>query len=286
MRTPFQYSVLYYQHSAFTQERLTVGLLFYFPEEKEIRFVRPQSLQRISSFQYGFEPAFIKKILSRFTSKSNLLTKKWSEVSLPYLNDFSDIIHSDFLVQDSSSLQFSAPKSGIVPETKEKLISYYTGEFFRNYQLHDVHDKTDDARIIHTFSKALLNKKADYKKIVKPDVKIKGDFFEEKFEFGWQNGKFNYVRPLGFDLEKAESIKRKSQQQIGVINNLEKAITSNNANIHFLVSKPSNKSLFTAYENALAILDSYHKAEIGRVVDFEKLEDYVDEVIETGKFLE
>lgn len=284
MKKSFQYSVLYYSHSSFTQERIIIGLLFFFPEDREIAILSPRSLQKLKVFQYGFESSFIRKAFNRFSYKAKWLTTQWGSESIDFIKNFSDIINFEFIIPDSSSIQFSDIKSGIIPESKEKTVEYYSSVYFKNYESNAPHDKIDESKIIDKFSKILTRRNPNFAKYIKSDVKISGQFFEEKFKFEWQNGKRNYITSLSFDLDKEENIKKKSQQQIGVLSNLKDIISNSNSNIHFLVAKPSNDSLYKAYTNAVAILESY-KQEIGRVIEYNQLDEYVEEVVNTAKVL-
>lgn len=284
MKKPFEYSVLYYQHSSLTGERFVIGLLFFFPFTKDISLVVPKSLKKLSVFQNDFEISFIRKILQRLESKANTLSDRLRGESLDFAGDFSDLINFEFIIPDASSIQYSTPKKGIIPDDTEKIIQYYSSLYFKNYHIQESKTRIDDHKIIETFSKSIKVRLPSYKKYIEENVTINGDFFDEKFQFGWQNGKYNYVTSISFDLEREESIKKKSQQQIGVLSNLQDIILKNNSNIHFLIAKPSKSSLHKAYDNALAILESY-RAQIGKVIEYNDLDQYVEEVIDSAKVL-
>lgn len=50
MQDRFQYSILYYQPSQLVEERFAIALFFFFPDEQEISFLAPNSLNRLKYF--------------------------------------------------------------------------------------------------------------------------------------------------------------------------------------------------------------------------------------------
>ena len=88
---------------------------------------------------------------------------------------------------------------------------------------------------------------------------------------------------MSFDLSDEDYIKRKSQQWIGVLSNVEEEAKVKDYNFDILVARPRDRSLFAAYNSALAILDKY--SNLTRVYEQEQIEDYVDEIKKSAKSL-
>lgn len=284
MQGRFQYSILYYQPSQLVEERFAIALLFFFPDEQEISFLAPSSLNKLKHFLKDSDIAFLRKNLKRFDSRAKKITHSWNDWFKPALVvSFEDVINFDFLVPDSSSLFFSKPKSGIVPKSAQQLKDYYFQLYFKRYIGKEESDRITEPAIKGRFSNLIKEKIAVPEKFIRPDVEVEGRFFTEKFSYGWQNGAFHLVTPVSFDLSDEDYIKRKSQQWIGVLSNVEEEAKVKDYNFDILVARPRDRSLFAAYDSALAILDKY--SNLTRVYEQEQIEDYVDEIKKSAKSL-
>lgn len=122
-----------------------------------------------------------------------------------------------------------------MPGNPQEVVRYYEGLYFKNYQLHAVKEHVSESKILQQFhAKAKVKLTDSTTKYIKEGVEVAGKFFNAHFEYAWQNGSYNLVSPLSFDLQKEESIKKKVQQQIGVVSNLEDKIRSENLLRHAL----------------------------------------------------
>lgn len=284
MQGRFQYSILYYQPSQLVEERFAVGLLFFFPDEQEVSFLAPGNLAKLKYFLRDSDIAFLRKHLSRFDAKAKKITHSWNERFKPALiTSFEDIINFDFLIPDSSALFFSKPKAGVVPQSAQQLKDYYYQLYFKRYIGKEEQSRITEPAIENKFSTLIKRKISSPDKVIRHGIELKGKFFAEHFNFGWQNGKFNLVTPVSFDLSQKENIKKKSQQWVGILANLEEVATTQDYNFDLIIARPSDRSLFAAYENALAILEEY--GQLTRVFEQEQLEQYVDEIKSSAKNL-
>jgi hypothetical protein len=273
MQNRFQYSVLYYQPSQLVEERFAVGLLFFLPDEQEISLLTPKNLNKLKNFLPDSDIGFLRLNLVRLRTKANKITQSWNKYLKPVLVVcFEDIINFEFLVPDSSALYFSEPKSGIVTSSSEQLKEYYYQLYFQRYLAKEEEFRITESIIKSQFSILVKEKIPSSEKFVEADVQIKGRFFTEQFSYGWQNGKYNLVAPISFDLSEEGYIKRKSQEWIGVLTNLEEA--KNDFNLDLIIARPKNSSLLQAYENALSILDEF--SHLSKVYNQEELESYVE----------
>jgi hypothetical protein len=136
MEKIFEYSILKYRHSLLIEESMSIGLLFFFPEEEKIEFHCPTSLSRISHSYPGCDLKGLKLYLNYISKKVSSINKKKKE----YFNSlfspsFEDIL-KEILVPDDSALYFSIPKPGIYDESDEIVDFYYRSCLnFLNYDL-------------------------------------------------------------------------------------------------------------------------------------------------------
>ncbi len=99
-----------------------------------------------------------------------------------------------------------------------------------------------------------------------------------EFEHAWKNGSWHCFQPLSFDLASQDSIKDKAHRWTGQLVGL--ADTAEQFKPYFVVGRPSDKTLFKAYDSALAILELgphkpvvYEENQAGELVDL--IEDMV-----------
>lgn len=284
MQHSFQYNTLYYQPSKLVEERFAIGLLFFFSDEHQLTFLTPGNLNKLKHFLNDSDITFLRKNLKRFEAKAKKITLSWNDWFKPaFAVGFEEVINFNFLVPDSSSLFFSKPKSGIIPQSAQQLKDYYFQLYFKRYLGKEEAERTTEPAIKGKLATLIKEKIAAPEKVIQSEVEVAGRFFTEKFSYGWRNGKFNLVTPVSFDLSDKDYIKRKSQQWIGVLANLEETINSKGYNLDLIIARPKNHSLFAAYDNALAILDEY--SSLTRIYEQAELERYVDEIKNSAKLL-
>ncbi len=130
MSKPFRYSVLKYRPFYLLDERLNVGLLFHFAGDKQLVFVHPSSLKRISrSFPQLVNLHDIRRYLDGFAKKAEKLTKQGFEDS----DKLNPIIEREFLVRDANSFFFSEEKFGFY-ESLQDTPDHYTNWYFHFYE--------------------------------------------------------------------------------------------------------------------------------------------------------
>ena len=95
------------------------------------------------------------------------------------------------------------------------------------------------------------------------------------FEKAWKNGRWHAYEPVSFDLADADGIKDKARRWRG---HLSPVADGNGEEIdlhlHFVVGRPQNRSLLSAYSSAKQIL---HGAQFAvEVVDENEVDAFVD----------
>lgn len=117
-RYNYSYSVLKYRPSLLLDERVNLGLLFVFPEEKRVEFVFPKNLARLASLYPEVSLCQIEKYLKHFENKAKKLTGTQIAVS-------PSIIEDEFLIKDSNSFFFDDFKSGNTNSIEDRIHSYF-----------------------------------------------------------------------------------------------------------------------------------------------------------------
>lgn len=285
MNSTFQYSVLKYRHSFLLNEVVNVGLLLYFPEERIIKFIYPFRLNRISGLYSNFDIGTIKTVQGIFDSRCNELNQEWSSLNKSLLAaleppKFENIISDYFLVEDASSLYFDIYKNGVNVGIN-KILSHYYEEYFSCYSEHAPHIHKKDEKYIEQRIKSQLKsnlKNSNNKISLEINKEISLGLISERFKLGWRNGSENLIAPIAFDLLETETIKQKSLSWFGKLSFLGEYAKANNISFHILTSKPSDKSLFKAYDNALKVIEKANAPK--EIYEDKQIDEYANYIIE------
>ena len=289
----YTYCVLQYRHSQVLEECLNVGLLVYFPEYKQLHFLFPKKLGRITTVYPEVQERTIKLYLHSFADKVNYLNRS-ADIFANGIMDtsFVKFISENLLPPDSSSLQFSDPKRGLmrtndlsqkedIAMVSEKLYKQY----FYAYDSAIVdNNKRDEHYIISTYKRFLKekeNERGEQFKAIYYDVEIsptEGELF--KFDICWQNGTKNLVKPVSFDLTKPEHVQNKALKFFGQFKHLESYAEENNIMFDILLAKPKRKELFKNYNNAIKLLEEPKRV---RLIAEEEIYKYSEKTAETIK---
>ncbi len=280
MRNHIFYSILQYKHSIIAGEILNVGILFSFPEKKEVTYVSG-NLRRIKTLYNDFDINLPLKINISIQNKianlqkidNNLFsnTPVYTATSEDSLRDY---IKNNILLEDSSSLQFSEPNAALnVFEDQQKTIDEYCRIFLPSLETKKS-NKHNENFILKQFTE----------QIIKNNIIIEHKFIRNKlvqtgevnlnFEFAWKNGTTHLIKPISFDLTEERDIQTKSVQYYGYFNLLENYAKLNNFQFDLLLWKPQDESLLKYYKNAIDIIQKSKSPK--RIYTEDQLEEYAD----------
>lgn len=210
----FQYLIIRYRHDFTTGEFINVGLVFFIPPDKYLEVRVTNKTKRISDFYSGVSGTFIRSSLKSIEKKIKAYARKL-EKTLDFSNhNRLDVILSDLYPKDEGAIQFSPLYTGISRATDfDKIFSELYNKLVDKYTHHyERASRTDeDAKkfIYHEY----FNKLNITPKLKAKEVKTKNDSF--KFA-GIKNGKWNYYKPISFDLLDVDSIKDKVYKWVGI----------------------------------------------------------------------
>lgn len=276
MNQILQYSLLKYRHSLLLNEVINVGLVFLDVPSSTVRFLYPKKLQRISALYSDIDILNIRHHLILFEKKAIHLTNTWKkEFQFSEKNNLKQLLHEEFLIEDSSALFFDDIKSGISLGL-ESTDSYYK-EIFNCYELPNELIRKDEKYIENSFKKIYRQKaKQNFKSNIS-QLTLTNGIISESFKLGWKNGTENIILPLSFDLQEPSSIQHKSILWSSTLNYLKKPAIEKNVRFDLLIIEPTSKKLYKAFDNAQTLLNDISANK--RILGESAIDSYTDEVL-------
>ncbi len=273
----FVYSILQYSHSPLKEERLNVGILFYFIERDVIVFRHPaRGFHKWKNLYADFQEVQLINAIRALKEKIHIINSDRGLFREPLGSDsFLDRI----LVEDSTVLRFSGIKmSDSEVEDVNAICDNYYELYFSDYGAASKKEKRDEVYIIRTFKQKLLSENHDAKNYLQSDAIIEVPKTRVKFDYVWYNGSANLIKPISFDLEDESSINHKAIFHYAQLNFIAEKVNQNNGKINFLVTKPSSQkpSLTRAYANAIDILNDTKTEK--EIIDETNFDQYVESV--------
>lgn len=275
MNSVFYYSLLQYRYAQSLGEVLNVGVLLLFPEQRTATFLHPERLGRIRKLYPKFSEKVIRSYFKGISSRTNQLTKQ-PEIFANYEEHPRQLIDNEILIRDSSALQFGELKTAVLyTEDLSAISSQFYKLYLSFYDEHEHRTRHDESYLLKEYQKSiqrrldgLLSRAAfDHPVIVKPE----GTNFSYQFAFAWQNGSFNLVKPVSFDLKLEQSITDKATLNVGQFTVLRPYAEQNNARFDVLVARPKDRQLFKPYEQAIQLLGDQPFV---KIVEEDNLDDY------------
>lgn len=280
MKQPFKYAVLQYRPSYLLDERVNIGLLFHFVEEKTVEFVFPEHLSRINHLFPGEEPHLLRQYLRSFRNEALSLNKK------PLYLNHADLTTS-ILTPDANAFCFSDWKNGYYTD-RQATLTHYQKLFFKYYgEVSTIRPLVKDEDLKRKFSRSLKkqSQKLEIIDLFREDFVLNHPSINDlklTFDYGWQNGKTNFVKALSFDLKEKDSVFDKAQRWYGRIAQYPQVIENDKCRFDFLVAPPVNQDLNNAFKAAIGILEAIPVANT-KIIYSEQLDNYISEAVTTVK---
>jgi hypothetical protein len=271
------YSILKYSHSKLLGEEINLGILFVFPELELVEFYYPRSLSRLTKTYPDISEKLVRSYLESFKYSSKKLGKLLSR----YHFDLNELLDDFFLIQDSSSLQFTKFNHALCLDDVNSVKQQYINLFLSAYNQNTEHStkKITDKEI----SNACKNRILQLQPAISDHLKSANLIFSHnhinfKTDFCWQNGTTNYVKGLSFDLEKEDKIIEKSLLIEIQLKYLKKNISDSKARIDLLVHPPQSNKFQDTFLEALDILNN---AEANKSIFIgDGLDNYASKVVD------
>ncbi|MFV8337152.1 DUF3037 domain-containing protein [Flavobacterium sp. RSP29] len=257
------YSILQYRHSEISGEAINIGALLYWPENNRFIFEYSKNLLRIKIIYDLVSERIIKEYLRTIQQRCNKLSKNdilfWGkDINL----DFEDFINKHIYIKDSSSLQFTEPIVSLNYFNDPLIVlnniinkNYISSEIKKEKKI------LKEPILLKKYNDILIE--LGINKIHNIDLKFKKDFIVKnetgnqfKFDYAWQNGSLNLVKPISFDLNDQKTIAEKAYKNFGQFTDLRNEAIENNLRYDLLLAKPQNIDFFKEYDHAIKLLQN------------------------------
>lgn len=277
----YKYCVLKYKHSPFLDESINIGLLIFFSNVGKFSFSYSKNLSRIKVIYNNVPERTIKEYLKQIDKRLERLSLNNDVFHKLEIDDLSSFISKYILPLDGSVLQFSNFKTDYQQDFKNDFIEEI---LLNKYLIEDIKhqfNQPKEPELLHQFYNNLRG--LDFNLINKDKKRFFVDYTvtnengnEFKFDYAWQNGSLNLVKPISFDLKESKSIAEKAYKNLGQFIDLENEAKNNNLRYDLIIGRPKFKSLFKDYDHAISLLD---KIKYARIIEENEIDNYSQKAI-------
>lgn len=250
MKQPYSYVVLKYVHDTTSAEFVNVGVLIYCPQERYAKAKCRNTAGRITNVFPGADAKMFRSIMRAMQHQIDEVAERMANdlplVELP--KTVSDLALK-ILPKDDSSLQWSAPGSGVAENLNEALESLFERHVSRYDEKTEGIVRGDDA--VWTKFRRALEARQVLAKFGKKTISCKDD--EIEFEHAWKNGVWHCLEPISLDLRSADRIKDKAHRWLGQVVSVEDS--RDEFKLYLLLGAPKAEELRPAFEQARSILE-------------------------------
>lgn len=282
----YKYCILKYKHTPFLDESINIGLLVFYSNISEFSFVYSKNLSRIKSIYDNVPEKTIKEYLKQIDKKIKKLSLNYNLFHKLEIDNLSSFISKNLLPIDGSVLQFTNCKTFSQGDFQNKFIEEV---LINKYFIDDIKfhfSQPKEPQLLQQFYNNL--KALDFKSINKSKKKFFVDYTivnetgnEFKFDYAWQNGSLNLVKPISFDLKESKSIAEKAYKNLGQFIDLENEAEKNNLRYDLILGRPQSKKLFKDYDHALSLLEKIKHA---KIIEENEIDTYSEKAIKALLF--
>jgi hypothetical protein len=275
----FSYTVLQYIHSNILEERVNLGILFYFPKQvSPFTFVFPKNVDRI---KYLYPAVNVKKIrlyLESISDTVRSINESFNTSLFHQEFELSKFIDSEILKNDDSALWFSTLHNSILYADDPRIIvNEIFAEYFPAYGHKENSNSITEHQISNRYLSLLRSKSPIVESKIIKNYKLTRNDFNFSFDYAWQNGTLNLVKPITFDLVDTNAIQHKSVLWYGNLSLLKLDAEEKNIRFDLLIAEPTEKAVFKEYSNALKTIDLAPVNK--RIIEYNQIEEYSDSTI-------
>jgi hypothetical protein len=249
MKISYTYSVLRYMHDITTGEFVNVGVVLYSREARYASALCRSTFGRLSKTFPGMDGDAFKSLMrfvqSRIEEIGDGLKKELPLNGHP--SSVADVAHA-VLPPDDSSLQWSAPGSGLAENLSQTLELLYD-RLVMSYDERPQQDRRSDEEVWRKYRRSLESRHV-LKHLQPKKISVQDD--EVQFQYAWKNGVWHCLEPVSFDLSSADSIREKAHKWLGQLLSVKEAKEA--FKVYLLLGEPQNESLRPAFDKAVSIL--------------------------------
>lgn len=213
----YTYTILRYVHDPAAGEAVNIGLLFYAPEARYVRFLHETRYGHLSKLFSGFQFEEYNKFLTWFSAAVERFqaSLNQSQAQLFTLDDLpADAgVFARHLVPDQGlSFQFGTTGAGLTRRVNATTESLFH-RFVTSQRPGDATRKRRDDDDVWAAYQGIFQRHAITRVLHPHTVNTSG--FEIPFEHAFQNEKWHAIKPMSFDYQESSTIRERAAQWMG-----------------------------------------------------------------------
>lgn len=275
-QTAFQYSILHYRHDLVTGEFLNVGLAMYCPDPAFLNVRILTKYRRVSRTFPGVDGDFFRKYMDHLQLLFDVKAREINSGQMPlikYPQALEELLNT-VLPHDDSSVFFGSVKYGMTPDVERtfeglyaRMIEYYVSEQEKSTR--------NDDEVWNVYRQSLVDRKI-ISKLSSHVVRTQYD--ELQFDHTWQNGRWNILQPLSFDLSVPTNIRKKAREWRGAIRSLDES--GQLASLYLLLGRPvdDQSECMKVYQESKMMLTETPKSFKLEIIEENQAEEFGREI--------
>ena len=269
-KEPYSYVVLRYIHDVLTGEFVNVGLVMVVPGRPLILTKARKTFGRIKNVFPDLDSDAYKRAIEAIERGMKSVQRGLKSEGLfngdKTAGDYARIA----LPLDDSSLQWSPVGAGLTADPQMTFDRLYQ-RFVSRYDRPSERRRSDE----DVWRPVEAKLKEQGVNVELEPMRFQGNTDAVEFRHAWKNGRWHVYEPLSFDLSDADNIKDKARRWLGHLSAVKIGATED-LQVHFIVGRPQNSSLASAYRNAVEILRQVPFD--NKVFDEDQIEEFVNQI--------
>ena len=271
------FNLLKYVHSPFLGEEVNVGILLCFPEQGRLEFRFPARFKRLRHLYQSFSE---RQLLTYLTSFGQRVARANNELSTTLSPEqYTAFITRELVPADATVLRFGSLTKAVAhaeDDPQQVADQYYELYFAETQPAPRTGQLKRDSFLINNFRRNLEAHDAGVFQLLRRNVEVQAAATAIRFDYAWQNGTQNFIKPVSLDLADAEEINRKAVYTHGWLHLLAPVATAENYRFDLLLAQPTDRKLFPAFDKAVEILNAT-AAPKQLITEGRRLEEYADD---------
>lgn len=251
------FNLLKYVHSPFLGEEVNVGILLCFPEQGRLEFRHPANFKRLRNLYKSFSE---RQLLTYLDSFDKCVARANTElVNQLSPEQYAAFITRELVPVDATVLRFGPLTKAVVEvDDDPQLVAdqYYELYFSETQPAPRSGQHKRESFIISHFRRNLEAHDAGVFQLLRRNVEVRAAATAIRFDYVWQNGTENYIKPISFDLADAGEINRKAVYTHGWLHLLAPIADAEKYRFDLLLALPTDRKLFPAFDKAVEILNA------------------------------
>jgi hypothetical protein len=262
---PYEFAVLRYVHDPVANECLNIGVVLFSRTDEVVFFDSrfEQKYGRLSEAFSGFDGENFRRFVNRIQRHVEHSCAELNK-SVLFQSEITSLggLLSEVVPDAGMSFRFGEVSAGIADDLSVELGHLFYRFVTSQYEKGLVENRSDEA-VWNTF-KAPLKAHRVLDKLVEKTFTV--DKFEFTFPHAFKNGKWHVLESASFDYVRADQVKQKATNYLGIGSALSK--NDEIGKMYLLLGKPSRESHLEQYERAKRFLSE--RLEIEHVIVEEK----------------